>query len=101
MENIIEIVRFKAAPNITPNQLIAASQQSQKFVAGLRGFNYRSLSFDKDMWTDIIYWDNLHDAKLGCRQFQENSDCQSYINMMDRASINIEHQNVCLSVLAK
>ena len=38
MKNIIKTLRFKTAPNITLNRLIAASQQSQKFVARL-GFS--------------------------------------------------------------
>jgi hypothetical protein len=100
MKNIIEIVSFKAAPNITPNQLISASKQNQKFVARLRGLNYRTLNFNEEIWTDIIYWGDVNDTTLGCQKFQENPHYQSYVNMMDRESIKIEHQSVCLSAMA-
>lgn len=102
MKSIVEIVCFKLADNATSEKLIAASEQSQKFVSTQPGFEYRSLSFDNDSntWTDVVYWDSIENAKKAGEQFVACPDCQPLMALIDPASVIMQHQTIMMSDLA-
>lgn len=102
MKSVIEIVQFKLSQNATSEQLIAASEQSQKFVSSLQGFEYRSLSFDQDSntWTDVVYWDSMENAKAAGEQFMACEDCQPLMALIDPDSVIMQHQSIMMSDLA-
>ncbi len=102
MKSVIEIVRFKLLDNVTAEQLIEASEQSQKFVSSLEGFEYRSLSYDKDSdsWTDVVYWDSMDNAKSAGEKFKSCEDCQPLMALIDPATVIMQHQSIEMSELA-
>lgn len=102
MKSVIEIVRFKLLENATADQLIAASEQSQKFVSSLEGFEYRSLSYDNDSdtWTDVVYWDSMDNAKSAGEKFMACEDCQPLMALIDPESVIMQHQSIKMCNLA-
>jgi len=102
MKSVIEIVRFKLLESATSEQLVSASEQSQKFVSSLEGFEYRSLSFDKDSntWTDVVYWDSMENAQAAGKQFMSCEDCQPLMALIDPESVIMQHQTIMMSDLA-
>ncbi|MCG9581039.1 hypothetical protein L1D13_10670 [Vibrio tubiashii] len=102
MKSVIEIVRFKLLENATSEQLVSASEQSQKFVSSLNGFEYRSLSFDQDSgtWTDVVYWDSMDNAKAAGEQFMASEDCKPLMALIDPESVIMQHQAIMMSDLA-
>lgn len=102
MKSVIEIVRFKLLNDVTADQLIAASKQSQKFVSSLDGFEYRSLSYDQESqsWTDVVYWDSMDNAKSAGEKFMSSEDCQPLMALIDPESVIMQHQSIEMSELA-
>ncbi|MCG9682203.1 hypothetical protein L1D31_06425 [Vibrio sp. Isolate23] len=102
MENVIEMVSFKLLSGTTPEELVEAANQSQKLVANLKGFQYRSLSHNEEnnTWTDVVYWDSMEDAKAAGEQFVNCADCQPLMALIDSESVNMQHQILRMSDLA-
>ncbi|CAM2946398.1 hypothetical protein [Vibrio neptunius] len=102
MENVIEIVSFKLLAGTTSEDFIVAANQSQKFVATLKGFQYRSLSHnaENDTWTDVVYWDSMEDAKSAGEQFVHCAECQPLMALIDSESVNMQHQVLRMCDLA-
>lgn len=102
MKSVIEIVSFKLLPNTPHEQLIAAAQQSQRFVSRLEGFQYRSTSFNQEneTWTDVVYWDSLKSAQAAGEQFTRCEDCAPLMALIDPATVDIQHQTIMMSDLA-
>lgn len=60
MDNsIIEVVLFKAAPNVTDAQIATAAQALAPALAGRDGFIRRELAHDGAQWVDIVHWCDL------------------------------------------
>ncbi|MFM2587134.1 hypothetical protein [Vibrio sp. TBV020] len=102
MKSVIEIVRFKLLNNVPTEQLITATENSQKFVSSLDGFEYRSLSFDQetDTWTDVVYWDSMENAKAAGDQFMSSKECAPLLALIDPESVIMQHQTIMMSDLA-
>ena len=102
MDNVVEIVTFKLLENTDHEQLIEASKQSQKFIANLPGFQYRSTSYNSetDTWTDIVYWDSLESAKAASEKFDSSPDCQPLMALIDPQSVDMQHQSIKMDDLA-
>lgn len=103
MDNIIEIVTFKLLPQSSHQALIDAAKQSQSVIADLPGFQYRSTSYnaEQDMWTDVVYWDSLDDAKSAGEKFMQCEECAPLLALIDPESVNMQHQTIKMSDLAK
>ncbi|EGQ7896391.1 hypothetical protein K2B98_003056 [Vibrio parahaemolyticus] len=96
METVIETVQFRLTSGTTEQDVIAAAKQSQTFVKNLPGFLYRSLSHEAtdDVWTDIIYWRSMDDAKQAGKQIKQAVEFQSLLSMIDCESFELKHHNL-------
>ncbi|SON51968.1 hypothetical protein [Vibrio tapetis] len=99
MQQVIEIVSYKANENVSEQDMIAASEQSHKFIASLPGFLYRSVSHNPETqsWTDVVYWRNLDDAKSAGEQFMQSADCQPLVALISQESLSMQHQFIKMS----
>lgn len=99
MNTVIEMVSFKLSAGVTEQDLLAATKQSHAFVAGLDGFQYRSLSYNEasQTWTDIVYWQSMEAAKAAAEAFMASADCQALIALIDKDSVVMQHQSVHFS----
>jgi hypothetical protein len=96
--NVIEIVNFKLAKGITPDQFLAAASTSNAFLKGQKGFISRKMIANKDaQYTDIAVWSSVEDAQSAMDASMKDQSIASFINAIDPASIRIEHQSVILS----
>lgn len=102
MKSVIEIVRFKLLQDVSKEQLITATEKSQKFVSSLNGFEYRSLSFEQESetWTDVVYWDSMDNAKAAGEQFMSSKECAPLMALIDPESVIMQHQTIMMSDLA-
>ncbi|KGK21853.1 hypothetical protein DC58_14220 [Vibrio navarrensis] len=99
MEQVIEMVSFKLIEGTSAQTYIAASEQSQAFVASQPGFLYRSLSHDtaSDSWTDVVYWQDMEAAKKAGEQSKSHADCQPLMALIEPNSIDMRHQLIKMS----
>ncbi len=104
MQHIVEIVSYKAVASASEQDLIAASEQSHKFIANLPGFLYRSVSHntvshntETQTWTDLVYWRTLEDAKAADEQFMQSADCKPLVALISQESLSMQHQVVKMS----
>ncbi|MCE2596458.1 hypothetical protein K6Y31_16805 [Motilimonas cestriensis] len=99
MNSVIEMVSFKLAAGVTEQDFMAAVARSQKPIAQLAGFQYRSLSYNAEQqrWTDIYYWQSMTAAKAADEAFMSSVDCQALIALTDKDSVVMQHQEVHFS----
>ncbi|EHU4913497.1 hypothetical protein M5225_003808 [Vibrio vulnificus] len=99
MEQVIELVSYTLVEGVTEQDIVAATEQSQRFIATLPGFLYRSLSHDctTNRWTDIVYWQTMDDAKNAGEQFTACPDCQPLMGLIEHPSLVMQHQLIKMS----
>jgi hypothetical protein len=96
--NVIEIVNFKLAKGVTPDQFLAAASTSNGFLKGQKGFISRKMIVNKDaQYTDIAVWSSIEDAQNAMDASMKDQSLASFINAIDPTSMKIEHQSVILS----
>jgi hypothetical protein len=96
--NVIEIVNFKLAKGVTPDQFLADASTSNTFLKTQKGFISRKLILNKDgEYTDIAVWSSIEDAQNAMDASMKDQSIASFINAIDPTSMKIEHQSVILS----
>lgn len=88
---IIEVVLFKARPNVTNAQLAAAAQALAPALAGRDGFIRRELAHDGAQWVDIVHWRDLAAAKAASEAVLTIPACQQFFAMIDHDSLQMLH----------
>ena len=87
---VVEIVSWKAAPNVTDQQMIDAVQAMVPDLEKLPGFRYQSLSKDDEgLWMDIYYWDTKEDAHQSNDLMANKQSLQDLIPLIDMSSLKI------------
>ena len=88
---IIEIVLFKAAPNITDAQIATAAQALAPALAAREGFVRRELAHDGAQWVDIVHWRDLAAAQAASEAVMAIPECQHFFAMIDQDSLRMLH----------
>jgi len=102
MSTSIELVTFKLAQGVMPEQLIATNDAMQAFLSQQPGFIYRSLSKDEDgQWFDIVYWSDEASAKTGGEAFMRSAACASLMPLIEGPSVKMRHMDALSEILVK
>lgn len=102
MNTSIELVTFKLAEGVQPEQLVATNDAMQAFLTQQPGFIYRSLSQDEDgQWFDIVYWIDEASAKTGGEAFMRSAACASLMPLIDGPSVKMRHMDALSEILVK
>jgi len=63
--SVLEIVKWKAKPNVSDKQMIDVVNDMVPDLKNLKGFINQTLYKDEnDHWIDIYYWDTVGNAHL-------------------------------------
>ncbi|MCJ8338493.1 MAG: hypothetical protein MJK10_08465 [Pseudomonadales bacterium] len=102
MNTSIELVTFKLAEGVKPEQLVATNDAMQAFLTQQPGFIYRSLSQDEDgQWFDIVYWLDQTSAKTGGEAFMRSAACAALMPLIDGPSVVMRHMDALSEILVK
>lgn len=86
----VELARIKLAPGRTEAELIAASNQFQRFLAVQPGFISRHLIRDAaGAYADLVHWSSRDAAEAVGEKIMSSADCQAYFAVMDFDPANL------------
>ncbi|EPJ45071.1 MAG: hypothetical protein OFPI_37770 [Osedax symbiont Rs2] len=102
MSTTIELVTFKLAEGVMPEQIVATNDTMQAFLVQQPGFIYRSLSQDEEgQWFDIVYWIDRESAKVGGEAFMQSAACAALMPLIDGPSVVMRHMDALSETLVK
>ncbi|RVI90767.1 hypothetical protein CN193_32965 [Sinorhizobium meliloti] len=81
---IVEIATIRLKPGVTKQQLVAASDSFQRFLAGVNGFLRRELLKDGNgEYADLVHWRDQASAEAMTATAGTSSECMAYFALMD------------------
>jgi hypothetical protein len=98
LAKIIELVQFKPKVGVTPKQLVQAGDALSDWLKKQPGFISRELGHKQGgEWTDVVYWDDLKNAKAAAEAAFKDPLCLTYFGMIDEESMVQAHYEIDLS----
>jgi hypothetical protein len=90
--NAVELVIFKTNAGFSDTDLVAAVNESNKFLKRCPGFIHRQLSKTAEgQWADVVQWQDMDSAKKAAEGFMGAPECSGFMQMLDPQSIQMFH----------
>ena len=87
MKHFIELVTFKTKTGVTPDQVISASDDVNRFLKSQPGFVSRHLGQTEDgTWHDILFWESEDHVMAAMEQVASSPYCATFFGLIDPAS---------------
>lgn len=94
---VLEIVTFRLKEGSDVEVFLEAAKATFPFAAGLSGFGNRRLTVDDEgLWTDVVEWDSLANAKSAAEAFMEAPVVGPFVQMIDLSTATMRHANIHL-----
>ncbi|ALU45289.1 hypothetical protein [Pseudoalteromonas rubra] len=89
--NIVEIATFKLANGVTEADFLIQNEHFMAYIKTQPGLLYRSVSkhAETGVYTDIVYWNTLEDAKRVQEAFEHEKVCQQFAAVIDKESLSL------------
>ena len=88
--NILEIVKWKAKPNVSDKQMIEAVEAMVPDLKNLEGFKNQTLYKDNDNnWVDVYYWDSIENAHLSNERMSDKKSLQNLLELIELESVSM------------
>ncbi len=89
--NVLEIVKWKAKPNVSDKQMIDAINEMVPDLKNLEGFINQTLYKDEnDYWIDIYYWDNAENAHLSNERMSKKESLKNLLELIQTESVSMK-----------
>lgn len=92
--NVLEIVQWKARPDVTDTAMMAAVQALLPDLQQLDGFISKTLYRNDQLWCECYLWQTEADAQLSNTRMADKPSLHSLLALVqpDTISIQIMHQ---------
>jgi hypothetical protein len=97
---VLELVFFQAAAGCTHEQMLAAIDASQTWLARQPGYISRRVSHDGAQWVDAVVWASLDQALRAAEGFNQSPEAQAFGALIDPSSVRMHHLQVVRDTLA-
>ncbi|TPN85184.1 hypothetical protein [Aquimarina algicola] len=89
--NILEIVKWKAKPNVSDSQMIEMVDAMVPDLKNIEGFIDQVLYKDKDeYWIDVYYWDSVQNAHLSNERMADKASLKKLLELIQLETITID-----------
>lgn len=89
--NIIEIVKWKAKPDVTDFQMTETVSAMVPDLKKLEGFISQTLyKNDENLWIDLYYWDTSENAHLSNERMAEKESLKALLEIIELDSVTME-----------
>jgi hypothetical protein len=88
---VMELALFKLKPEVTEDQLQAALQETNGWLARQPGFVRRHHGTSDEGRMDLVEWESLAAAKTAADQFMAAAEASSFMTMIDTDTIVMRH----------
>lgn len=90
-----EIVTFKLADGVSPEDFTALMQRTEGFVRAQEGFVTRQLSQGEDgSWTDYVVWQDMATAQKVAQEFMQQDFTPEVMAAIAPDSASMRHEEV-------
>jgi hypothetical protein len=87
--NVVEIVKWKAAPGVSDSAMIDAAQALVPDLKTVGGFIEKTLYRNGDEWVDIYYWETVEDAQLSNERMAGKASFGKLLSLVQPESVSI------------
>ena len=92
---IIEITTYKAAENVTHEQLLIASEAFNKdYCSRCKGLVSRQFLKTSDGYMDIFLWENKEDVERVQKTFMQDEEAIKFAKLIDSSSLTMKNYQV-------
>ena len=83
MPNVVEFVSFYLKKKISiPDFLVMSDKFNKEFLSKQKGYISRKLLVDGDMWSDLVLWETMDDAKNAINISYNDVVAREYVSML-------------------
>ena len=83
MPNVFEFVTFYLKKKISISDfLIMSDKFNKEFLSKQKGYISRKLLVDGDMWSDLVLWETMDDAKNAINISYNDAVAREYVSML-------------------
>ncbi len=92
---MIEITRYKAAENVTHEELLTASDAFDRdFCSKCKGLVNRQFIKTEDGYMDIFLWETKEDIERVQKIFMQDEDAMKFARLTDSSSLSMKNYEV-------
>lgn len=89
--SVIEIVKWKAKPNISESEMKEAVNQMVPDLKKLDGFINQTLyKNNENYWIDVYYWDSSENAHLSNERMAEKESLKKLLEIIELDTVTME-----------
>lgn len=88
---VIEFAEFTLLPGVTPEQLDAGIESSNRFLARCPGFVARRTVRDGDRYADIAEWTDMKHALAAMEAAESSPECAPFFALLDMQNARMRH----------
>jgi len=95
MPNVVEFVSFKLKKGVFVSDFLLVSDKFNRgFLALQKGYIFRKLLVDGEMWADLVLWETMDDARNAVKAFQKDAVANEYMSFLNGNSCKLHHLSV-------
>lgn len=92
--SVLEIVKWKAKPNVSDEQMVKSVNDMVPDLEKLEGFINQTLYKDEnDNWIDIYYWDTAENAHLSNERMADKKSLKELLELIELETVTMEILN--------
>lgn len=92
--SVLEIVKWKAKPNVSDEQMVKSVNDMVPDLKKLEGFINQTLYKDEnDNWIDIYYWDTAENAHLSNERMADKKSLKELLELIELETVTMEILN--------
>ncbi|WP_158655216.1 hypothetical protein [Flavivirga eckloniae] len=96
---IVEITTYKAAENVTHEEILLASKAFNKnYCSKCTGLISRQFLKTEDGYMDIFVWKSKEDVERVQKTFMQDENAMNFANLTDSSSLTMKNYEVIESV---
>ena len=97
MPQVVEFVTFYLKKKVTvPDFLDMSGKFNKEFLSKQKGYVFRQLLADGEMWADMVVWETMDDAKTAISVSFDNAIAREYVAMLsfNKKGCSLRHFSV-------
>ena len=92
---VVEMVIFSTKNGVADKDVLARSQAINSVLREQGGFIHRTFcQRDDGKWVDIVYWDNLDNARRAAEYVMKDDICMSFFKLIDQQDMDFRHLHI-------
>lgn len=89
---VLEVVHFRVKPGVVDADVLAASAETQTWLAHMPGYLKREVSKNDDgQWIDMVHWRSLSEAQAAAQAIMQQPCAANFMSILDPEALTMDH----------